>query len=521
MHPKILRIFALLAVFYCGAFATVSSTTTKAQYVLASQVQTLSVPFVFNLQTDLYVTDSATSPVSVLTLNSDYSVAGGSGATGSITTIAGGTGNVQSGDTITILRNVPFTQTTSYTSGGVFNPRLLEANLDKLTTAVQELGEISSRSLRFQPDENVDGTMTKSLRANKFIFFDVNGNLTYSTGTGTGGGGTTYTAGAGLLLASNEFSVNPVQSLSSLTVTNPISGGVTGNAGTATTLATPRAINGVNFNGSADITVPAAAGTLTGSSLNSGVTAAPGLLSAAVGAFGTMAIQTASNVNISGGTIANASVTGLPAPASSTDAATKAYVDSISAGIVPRSAVVAATTANITLSGAQTIDGQAVIAGNRVLVKNQSTTSQNGIYDCAAGAWSRSSDSDTAAELKFGYYYFVSAGTTQGATSWFIQTAPTTINTDPVLFAQFAASVSYTAGSNLGLAGNVFSLSPAVSSITLNNSAIGNTTPSTGAFTTVNAAVGTAGSPSYGFAGSTAGVYSTAGNELDSGGWSR
>lgn len=59
-----------------------------------------------------------------------------------------------------------------------------------------------------------------------------------------------------------------------------------------------------------------------------------------------------------------------------------------------------ATTANITLSGTQTIDAVAVVAGNRVLVKNQSTASQNGIYLCAAGAWTRGTDADTWDELR-------------------------------------------------------------------------------------------------------------------------
>lgn len=169
--------------------------------------------------------------------------------------------------------------------------------------------------------------------------------------------------------------------------------------------------------------------------------------------LGSMATQNASAVAITGGT-----VTGLGSPSASSDAATKGYVDSISVGIVPRTGVVAATTANITLSGAQTIDGVSVVATNRVLVKNQTTTKDNGIYVAAAGAWSRATDSDTAGELLFGYYYFVSGGTTQGATSWFIQTPPTTLGTDPVLFSQFSASLAYSAGTGLTLAGNVFSI---------------------------------------------------------------
>lgn len=70
-----------------------------------------------------------------------------------------------------------------------------------------------------------------------------------------------------------------------------------------------------------------------------------------------------------------------------------------------------ATTANITLSGTQTIDGVAVVAGNRVLVKNQTLGATNGVYTVAAGAWSRSTDFDTSAKIKSGCMVAVSEGT--------------------------------------------------------------------------------------------------------------
>lgn len=80
-------------------------------------------------------------------------------------------------------------------------------------------------------------------------------------------------------------------------------------------------------------------------------------------------------------------------------------------------AVRVATTANITLSGTQTIDGIAVVAGDRVLVKDQTTTSQNGIYIVAAGAWTRSLDADASSELA-GAMVAVDLGTTNGGTTW-------------------------------------------------------------------------------------------------------
>lgn len=76
-----------------------------------------------------------------------------------------------------------------------------------------------------------------------------------------------------------------------------------------------------------------------------------------------------------------------------------------------------ATTANITLSATQTIDGVAVVAGDRVLVKNQSTASQNGIYIVAAGAWTRSPDADNASELA-GATVNVDQGSSQAAQMW-------------------------------------------------------------------------------------------------------
>lgn len=86
-------------------------------------------------------------------------------------------------------------------------------------------------------------------------------------------------------------------------------------------------------------------------------------------------------------------------------------------GAAFKKSVRAATTANITLSGTQTIDGVAVVAGDRVLVKNQTTASQNGIYVVAAGAWSRATDADTSAEISCGIVA-VDVGTANGSELW-------------------------------------------------------------------------------------------------------
>lgn len=97
-------------------------------------------------------------------------------------------------------------------------------------------------------------------------------------------------------------------------------------------------------------------------------------------------------------------------------------------GIQLKRAVRGATTANITLSGTQTIDGLSVVADDRVLVKNQTTASQNGIYVASAGSWVRATDFDGNTEVEYGTLVFVAAGTANAATIWYVTT------TDDIVF---------------------------------------------------------------------------------------
>ena len=115
--------------------------------------------------------------------------------------------------------------------------------------------------------------------------------------------------------------------------------------------------------------------------------------------LGTIATQAANSVAISGGTI-----TGLGTPSSNSDAATKVYVDNLVTGLKTRIICRAATTANITLSSdlqnGDTLDGITLATGNKVLVKDQSDATENGIYDVvASGTATRNTDYDTVAEL--------------------------------------------------------------------------------------------------------------------------
>jgi hypothetical protein len=145
-------------------------------------------------------------------------------------------------------------------------------------------------------------------------------------------------------------------------------------------------------------------------------------------------------------------------PTNAADIANKQYVDQIAAGLSVKEPVLVATTANITLSGFQSIDGVTVAAGNRVLVKNQTAQAENGIYVAASGAWSRATDMATWAQVP-GAFCFVQEGTSQ-ADNGYVCTSNKggTINVTPITWVQFNGLASYNAGTGLSLIGNTFSI---------------------------------------------------------------
>ena len=156
--------------------------------------------------------------------------------------------------------------------------------------------------------------------------------------------------------------------------------------------------------------------------------------------------------------IATTSGTISSTPVNSNDITNKAYVDNFVQGLNAKAAVIAATTANITLSGLQTIDGYTTLAGDRILVKNQSLSQNNGIYIASASAWTRSLDMDVWAEVPSAYM-FVMEGTTQADTSWVCTSDPGgTLGVTPITFVQFGSAGAYTAGTGLTLSGNQFSI---------------------------------------------------------------
>jgi hypothetical protein len=163
--------------------------------------------------------------------------------------------------------------------------------------------------------------------------------------------------------------------------------------------------------------------------------------------------------NLAAGTITATTVTGLSAPVNASDAANKAYVDAAQSGLDVKQAVRASTGTNITLSGLQTVDGVALQAGDRVLVKAQTNGTQNGLYVAASGAWTRTTDADTDAEVKYGLFVFVQEGVLYGSSGWTLTTPnPITLGTSVLTFSQFSGAQELTAGDGLSKTGTVFAV---------------------------------------------------------------
>jgi hypothetical protein len=320
-----------------------------------------------------------------------------------------------------------------------------------------------SNTIRIKRRASSGGAGAPSSLANAELAFNEATNILYY-GTGTGGAGGSATSiiaiagnGAFVDLSTNQTIAG------TKTFSSTISGSINGNAATATAWATARDLS---LTGDATATLTAVNGSanvsaaLTFATVNSNVGT---FLKTTVNAKGLVTAATSANINdltvpTADYAFGGFKITGLSDPTSDQDAATKYYVDTVAQGLDVKASVKAATTANITLSGAQTIDGVSIVAGDRVLVKDQTSTPTNGIYVAASGAWARSADANTWDEL-VSAYTFVEEGTTYADTGWVCTiNSGGTLGTTPITWSQFSGAGSYLAGTGLTLTGNTFSI---------------------------------------------------------------
>ena len=181
-----------------------------------------------------------------------------------------------------------------------------------------------------------------------------------------------------------------------------------------------------------------------------------------------------SKLDLSSGTFNFASATiQVATPSADAQAANKGYVDSVAQGLDIKDSVKVATTANITLSGTQTIDGVGVIADERVLVKNQSTASENGLYLCKAGAWARTDDLATGADAA-GAFVFVEQGSTQADAGFVCSSdkGAAVVGTNALAFTQFSGAGAVEAGNGLSRSGSTLSVNLDGSTLAVSGSGV-------------------------------------------------
>ena len=176
--------------------------------------------------------------------------------------------------------------------------------------------------------------------------------------------------------------------------------------------------------------------------------------------------------------VSSARITSLATPTGSTDAATKAYVDAQLQGLDVKQSVRVATTANGTLSSAfannSTVDGVTLATNDRILIKDQSTGSENGIYTVnASGAPTRATDFDADSEVTGGAFFFAEEGTTN-ADNGFVLTndGAITVGTTALTFTQFSGAGQVIAGTALTKSGNTLNVAVDDSSIEINSDAL-------------------------------------------------
>ena len=316
----------------------------------------------------------------------------------------------------------------------------------------------SAGTTGFTPNTDTTGAVTLA-----GILKPANGGTGAATLTGY-----VYGNGTGVMTASTTIP-NAGLANSAITINGSsvsLGGSITVTATATSALTIGTGLSGTSYNGSSPVTIAidSTVATLTGSQTltNKSISGSTNTLtnipnSALTNSSITLGTTT---IALGGNSLTPAGLTSVTVtqdPTTALQLATKQYVDSVAQGLNTKAPVLCATTTNITLSGEQTIDGVTTSA-SRVLVKNQSTASQNGIYLSGSGAWTRTTDENTWNQL-ISAYVFVETGSTQADTGWVCTVDPGgTLGVTAVTWVQFSGAGTYTAGTGLTLTGTQFSI---------------------------------------------------------------